>query len=303
MNASTWPSYKVIGIIKDPKLYNTERANWLAGTETYSDVMGTENAVYINYEDARKVIYPHNIGNLNNGTNDNVTSVLIHCNNIEEIETNYNQLKQELNDVEFGVWTAVDFKTPTLDSRRYANDWYIWIEEGKVDEEILEELIEYIEDKGYVVFFGFTRTFVEDMFRGMIDLITTITTGVLVFAIIIAMIGLALHSLLSTMARRREIGMLRSIGLSKKGVIRTVSGETIVISLLGAFIGIFAGLLQGFLMVSAVPADSMLAVTLAIPWLTIGILLGVTIATAIFSSRYPSRWAANINIIDAVRTR
>jgi ABC-type antimicrobial peptide transport system permease subunit len=303
MNASTWPSYKVIGIIKDPKLYNTERVNWLAGTETYSDVMGTENAVYINYELARQYVYPMNNGSLINGTNDKVTSVLIHCNNIEEIETNYNQLKQELNDVESGVWTAVDFKTPTLDSRRYANDWYIWIEEGKVDEDVLEELIEYIEDKGYVVFFGFTRTFVEDMFRGMIDLITTITTGILVFAIIIAMIGLALHSLLSTMARRREIGMLRSIGLSKKGVIRTVSGETIVISLLGAFIGIFAGLLQGFLMVSAVPAGSMLAVTFAIPWLTIGILLSVTIATAILSSRYPSRWAANINIIDAVRTR
>ena len=151
--------------------------------------------------------------------------------------------------------------------------------------------------------FGFTRTFVENMFRGMIDLITTITTGVLVFAIIISMIGLALHSLLSTMARRREIGMLRSIGLSKKGVVRTVSGETIIISLLGAFIGIFAGLLQGYLMVSAVPAASLLQVTFTIPWEVVGGLVAVTIITAIVSSRYPSKWAANLNIIDAVRTR
>jgi len=243
------------------------------------------------------------MGNLVNGTNDNITSILIHCNNIEQIKTINGQLKQELNDVKDGVWTSIDFKTPTLESRRYVFDWLIWILKGYDDEEILADLIEFIEDEGYIVLFGFTRTFVEDMFRGMISLIVMITTGVLTFAVIIAMIGLALHSLLSTMARRREIGMLRSIGLNKKGVIRTVSGETIIISLLGALIGILAGLLQGFLMVAAVPDTGLLAVTFTIPWLTIGILVGVTIATAILSSLYPSRWAANINIIDAVRTR
>jgi ABC-type antimicrobial peptide transport system permease subunit len=303
LNASTWPTYKVIGIIRDPTLANTERALWSSEAEKFYDVELAINTVYINYEDARNYVYPMNQGNLVNGTNDKITSVLIHCNNIENINTIYNNLKQELNDVKADVWTAVDLKTPTLEERRYVFDWYIWIEEGFDDEEVLEELIEYIEDKGYIVLFGFTRTFVEDMFRGMINLIVMITSGVLTFAVIIAMIGLSLHSLLSTMARRREIGMLRSIGLNKKGVIRTISGETIIISLLGAFIGIMAGLLQGFLMVSAVPDTGLLTVTFTIPWLTIGILVGVTLATAIISSRYPSRWAANINIIDAVRTR
>jgi len=298
----TWPKFKVIGIIKDPTLAVTERAMWSAEVEKYYDTEFATNTIYINYEDARNLIYPHRNGTLNNGTYDLVTYVLIHCNNIENIETIYNQLKQQLANLN-GTWTAMDFKTPLLDSRRYVNDWYVWIEEGEIDEEILEELIEYIEDKGYVVLFGFTRTFVEDMFRGMINLIVMITTGILTFAIIISMIGLALHSLLSTMARRREIGMLRSIGLNKKGVIRTISGETIIISLLGALIGIVAGLLQGFLMVSSVPATGLIAFTFTIPWLIIGLLVGVTLITAIVSSRYPSRWAANINIIDAVRTR
>ena len=303
LNASTWPSYKVIGIIKDPTLANTERAFWSSEHESYYDVAYAKNAVYINYEEARKVIYPHYEGSLLNGTNDYVTSVLIHVNNIEDIDTNYILLIQELNDVESGVWTATDLKTPSLNARRYVNDWYIWIEEGEDDEEILEDLIEYIEDHGYVVAFAFTRTYIEDFFKGMIDLIIMITTGILVFAIIISMIGLALHSLLSTMSRRREIGMLRSIGLNKKGVVRTISGETMVISLLGAFIGIFAGLLQGFLMVMSVPATAFITVTFTIPWLTIGMIFAVTITTAILSSRYPSKWAANINIIDAVRTR
>jgi ABC-type antimicrobial peptide transport system permease subunit len=306
LNASTWPIYKVIGIIKDPTLAMTERALWSAEAEKYYDVDLAKNTVYINYENARNYVYPMNNGSLANGTNDKITSILIHCNDIEQIKSINGQLKAELNALpitESGGWTTIDFKTPTLETRRYVFDWYIWILKGYDDEDVLADLIEFIEDEGYIVLFGFTRTFVEDMFRGMISLIVMITTGVLTFAVIIAMIGLALHSLLSTMARRREIGMLRSIGLNKKGVIRTVSGETIIISLLGALIGILAGLLQGFLMVMAVPDTGLLTVTFTIPWLTIGILVGVTIATAIISSLYPSRWAANINIIDAVRTR
>jgi ABC-type antimicrobial peptide transport system permease subunit len=97
--------------------------------------------------------------------------------------------------------------------------------------------------------------------------------------------------------------MLRSIGLSKTGIIRTISGETMILALLGVFTGVFAGLIQGFLMVNAIPAGGFLTVTWAIPWLTIGILVSTVIITVILSSRYPAKWAANLNIIDAIRTR
>ena len=90
------------------------------------------------------------------------------------------------------------------------------------------------------------------------------------------MIGLALHCLLTTMARRREIGMLRSIGLSKKGIIRTISGETIVIAILGVLVGIFAGLLQGTLAVISIPEGGFLSYTLVYPWTTMGLLIAIT---------------------------
>jgi len=293
-----WPQYKVIGIIEDPKLYRTERYSWLSGLP-YVDVAETENAVYINYEKARNQVYIQYNGSINNGTNDKITHVFIHCKTIEDISLTLSSLRSNLP----SNYTVIDTKSKTLEFRTYAFDWYIWIEEGADDEEILDELTEFLEERGYVVLFAFTNSYITQIFESMIDLITLIMNGILVFAIMIAMIGLALHSLLSTMARRREIGMLRSIGLSKKGVIRTISGETIIISFLGTIIGILAGLLTGVLMVSSIPDTGFLTVTLTIPWLTIGILVLVTLATAILSSRYPSRWAANINIIDAVRTR
>ena len=127
--------------------------------------------------------------------------------------------------------------------------------------------------------------------------------GMLILAILISLIGLALHCLLTTMSRRREIGMLRSIGLSKEGVIRSISGETLMIALIGVVIGIFAGLLQGSLSVLSMPEGGFLAITFVIPWPTISILILITVVAAIGSSMLPARWAANINIIDAVRTR
>ena len=151
--------------------------------------------------------------------------------------------------------------------------------------------------------FAFTNSYITSIFESMFDLISLIMNGILVFAIIIAMIGLALHCLLTTMARRREIGMLRSIGLNKKGVIRTISGETLIVAFLGTIVGILAGILTGMLMVFSVPETGFITATLVIPWLTISYLILTTLITAIVSSRYPSKWAANINIIDAVRTR
>ncbi len=301
INPLTWSKFQVAAVIKDPKLYRTERYGWQTGYETMPDVSGTENAVYINYEKARELVYVDYAGS--DPSNDYVTTVLIHSDNPEDIEDVKDDLEDELENIADGGWSIVDLKTYTLTFRTNVFEWYVWIEEGEDDEEVLENITEFMEDEGYIVGFAFSRSFLLQMFRGFIGLITMTFSGVLIFAIIIAMIGLALHCLLSTMARRREIGMLRSIGLSKKGVIRTISGETLVVAFLGVLIGIIAGLINGALMVFSMPDTGFLSVTFTIPWVTIALLVVVTVVTAIVSSRFPSRWAANINIIDAVRTR
>ena len=297
---ATWTTkFEIIGIIEAPTLYNTEKYNWYAGFETGADISG--NSVYISYDKARDDVYIDYRGS--DYFNDKVTSVLVHVDNPENLSTYKDDLLQDLYFGAGGFWSIVDLKSFTLEIRTNVYDWFLWAESGVKDEDVLEEVFAYIEDRGYLIIFGFTKSYMSSTFRTMINLITFITNGLLIFAILIAMIGLVLHSLLSTMARRREIGMLRSIGLSKTGIIRTISGETMILALLGVFTGVFAGLIQGFLMVNAIPAGGFLTVTWAIPWLTIGILVSTVIITVILSSRYPAKWAANLNIIDAIRTR
>ncbi|MBN1214980.1 MAG: FtsX-like permease family protein [Candidatus Lokiarchaeota archaeon] len=295
---STWPEFKVIGIINTPVLYNTERYDWENGFE--HGFAASTNNIFLSYEHARNDVFPDFKGS--NNTNDLVSSILVKCDhpfNISSIKTTLgNSLEGSLG----GTWSIVDTTLYALQMRMCVIDLFFWLSGGS-DEAVLEEAQQYLQDEGYFVLYGFTRSFAVSTFSTIIDLIMFITYGMLILAIVIALIGLMLHCLLTTMSRRREIGMLRSIGLSKKGVVRSISGETMIIALLGVIIGIFAGILQGTLMVFASPSGGFLAVTYVIPWLTIAILITITIIAAILSSRYPAKWAANINIIDAVRTR
>jgi len=289
---ATWPQFEIIGIIKAPTFNNTERYTWYAGFETGFDVGG--NTVYMSYEKARDIVYVD--------SNDKITSVLLHSDNPKNISSITELVLTGLSN-EAGNWTIIDIKSLSLEIRTFAYDWFVWVEAGVGDEEVLETVLDFIESEKYLVLFSFTRTFMASNFKTILNMIVFIMNGLLLFAIIIAMIGLTLHSLLTTMSRRREIGMLRSIGLSKKGVIRSISGETIILALLGVFGGIFAGFVQGSLMVNNLPGGGFLSVTWTIPWLTIIILVSATLLTTIISSRYPAKWAANLNIIDAVRTR
>ena len=300
-DSSTWPKFEIIGIIEAPTFNNTERYNWYAGSETGFDVVGTNGSVYINYEKARNMIYADYKGSTY--SNDKITSVLVHCEHPANITTSKNVLWQNLDLLVGGNWSIVDIKSFTLQMRTNVYDWFTWVDKGVKDETVLEEISNVIEDRGYLIIFAFTKSFMSSAFKSMLNLIVFITNGLLILCIMISMIGLTLHSLLTTMARRREIGMLRSIGLSKKGVIRSISGETLILALLGLFTGIFAGLILGTLMVGTMPAGGFLTVTWTIPWLTIGILVGIVLLTVILGSRYPAKWAANLNIIDAVRTR
>ncbi len=306
-NTISWPKLQVAGIIETPTLHNAERYLWPFGsTDIGYDAVGNaiisnfHEAIYINYNQARNSVYLDFKGN--NITNDKVTSVLMHCSNVKNIETSYGLLVFNLPPFP-DYWSLMDFKSFQYLLRTMVPDWFIWIEEGYTDEEVLEIVVGFLEDNGYVVMFAFSHSFVTATFRQMIDLMGFVTNGMLLFAIMIAMIGLSLHCLLSTMARRREIGMLRSIGMSKENIIKTISGETLIVAFLGTIIGIFAGLLQGFLIVSAIPSEGFLTVTWTIPVITIIILILITLATAIISSRFPAKWAANINIIEAIRTR
>ena len=133
--------------------------------------------------------------------------------------------------------------------------------------------------------------------NGMVGMMTALTW------VAIAVAGLALaNTLFSNLAeRQREFGTLRAVGARRSEVTRIVLGEAIATGLIGGVPGIALGLglyalfinsgnlLRGF------PADPM------IPWVQIGMAVAVALFLAPLVSLLPARWAARLDVVDALR--
>ena len=80
---------------------------------------------------------------------------------------------------------------------------------------------------------------------GLVDntlvLISAANTGGAILAAVIAISGVLNTSLLSFFERIREFGVLRSIGWSRRRVVALVLGEALLVSLVGALVGVFLG--------------------------------------------------------------
>ena len=79
--------------------------------------------------------------------------------------------------------------------------------------------------------------------------------GLLALAIVIAVLGIINTLALSVVERRREIGMLRAVGMARKQVRRTIYLESLLIAVFGAIVGVASGLTFG-VAVRADPARS-----------------------------------------------
>ncbi|MBK6439536.1 MAG: ABC transporter permease [Candidatus Microthrix sp.] len=72
-------------------------------------------------------------------------------------------------------------------------------------------------------------------------LISAGNTGGSILAAVIAITGVLNTSLLSFFERIREFGVLRSIGWTRRRIVSLVLGESLIVSLVGATIGVFLG--------------------------------------------------------------
>ena len=110
----------------------------------------------------------------------------------------------------------------------------------------------------------------------------------------------------SVITRRREIGMLRTLGVTKRGVLGLFLGEALVLAVPGAILG---ALLAGWLAKAAVGITSTTVSTLyvaraaVVPPLDIGHLflaLGVAVPLALISAAIPAREAAEVQPVEAM---
>jgi putative ABC transport system permease protein len=128
-----------------------------------------------------------------------------------------------------------------------------------------------------------------------------IVYGLLIFAILIAVLGIANTMALSVYERTREFGLLRAVGMSKRHLKRSVRWEAIIVSVFGATLGVVVGIPLGVSVAMALP-DSFVTTT-QIPVNTIVAILLASIVVGIVAAIFPARRAAKLDVLAAIATQ
>jgi putative ABC transport system permease protein len=140
------------------------------------------------------------------------------------------------------------------------------------------------------------RTFIGASLDSFLNLIYTL----LAFAIIIAVLGIANTLILSVLERTREIGVLRALGMTRSQTRSMVRWESVIISLLGAVLGLSVGLGLG-VAVSASLHD--LGITeVAVPGLNLILYAVVAGVFGVVAAIFPTIRASRVDILRAITT-
>lgn len=126
-----------------------------------------------------------------------------------------------------------------------------------------------------------------------------IANAVWIIVVLVAAVALLNTLTLSVLERRREIGVLRAMGSSRRSILRMVLAEATGIGVVGGALGLAFGMTDQWLF-SLVSGDMMnFQVTFRPSWMAGGFTLGA-LAISLLGSVPPARRAARLNIIEAV---
>ena len=136
----------------------------------------------------------------------------------------------------------------------------------------------------------------------IIDIVTYVLVAFVAISLVVSSIMIGIITYISVLERTKEIGILRSIGASKKDIARVFNAETTVIGLGAGIIGI------GTTLLLQIPINLILRHVLYIPASAslpfIGglALVVISVSLTLVAGLFPSRIAANKDPVEALRT-
>jgi putative ABC transport system permease protein len=133
--------------------------------------------------------------------------------------------------------------------------------------------------------------------RGL-DLLLGIVYVLLALAVIIALAGIANALSLATHERRREIGLLRAVGQTRRQSRAVLRVEACLVSTFGTGLGLVLGCLGGWVLFAAVTAGD--DRTFALPLARVVVIAVVGALAGVIAAARPGRRAARLPILEAV---
>jgi putative ABC transport system permease protein len=133
------------------------------------------------------------------------------------------------------------------------------------------------------------------------DFLIKAVTGLLLMSVVIALIGIVNTMSLSILERRRELGLLRIIGMTDRRVQRMVRLESVLIAMLGTVSGIVAGLAVSLALVLSVNRLTPATVDPSFPVLELVGVLVAGVVLGVLAALVPARRSTRLEVLDAVK--
>ncbi|MER7705191.1 ABC transporter permease, partial [Kitasatospora sp. NPDC097605] len=138
--------------------------------------------------------------------------------------------------------------------------------------------------------------------RRMVTSVLSMMYGLLGMSVVIAVLGVVNTMAMSVFERRREIGMLRAIGLDRLGIGRMVRLESLMIALFGGVVGVLLGIVTAWAGTRTLE-DSFKDITMVVPSAQVLLFLVAAAVTGLLAALWPARRAARMDILGAIKSQ
>ena len=136
----------------------------------------------------------------------------------------------------------------------------------------------------------------------IINAISYVLIGFVAISLIVSSIMIGVITYISVLERTKEIGILRSIGASKRDISRVFNAETFIIGLVAGLLGVFIATLLDVPVNLILAALANLHGIAAVPWWGGIMLVSVSILLTLVAGIIPSRIAAKKDPVIALRS-
>ncbi|MFF2658222.1 ABC transporter permease [Kitasatospora sp. NPDC058032] len=136
----------------------------------------------------------------------------------------------------------------------------------------------------------------------MVTAVLNIMYGLLGMSVVVAVLGVINTMAMSVFERRREIGMLRAVGLDRRGISRMVRLESLMIALFGGVVGVLLGIVTAWAGTRTL-ADTFKNITMVVPPGKIAFFLAAAAVIGLLAALWPARRAARMDILGAIKSQ
>ena len=136
----------------------------------------------------------------------------------------------------------------------------------------------------------------------IIDIISYVLMGFVSISLVVSSIMIGIITYISVLERTKEIGILRSIGASKKDISRVFNAETLIIGLSAGLLGILVTILLNIPINAIIKSLTNVSSIAHLPFTGAIILILISVLLTVIAGLIPAKMASKKDPVEALRT-